>query len=178
MVIRMFAYVLLTVSTALSVSCIGNRDASEDIEAIVEQIRQADQALLQAEEQRDLESVMAIVAPHAVLQPPGMPPIVGHEAIRRFYEQRWFTLPYVEIFGKADTIVVAASGDLAYLDGRSHLKLEVSGEQIRRDEQVPEYPDGPSGKEAGHGSLPVRSLPQQAVDDCDHEQRHNDADHR
>jgi ketosteroid isomerase-like protein len=129
-VIRIFAYVLLAVSIALSVSCTGNRDASEDVEVIVEQIRQADQALLQAEEQRDLESAMALVAPHAVFQPPGLPAIAGHEAIRRFYEQQWFTLPFVEIFGKAETIVVAASGDLAYLDGRSHLTLEISGENV------------------------------------------------
>ena len=128
--IRIFAYVLLAVSTTLSVSCTGNRDASEDVELIVEQIRQADQALLRAEQQRDLESAMALVALDAVFQPPGLPAIVGHEAIRRFYEQRWFTLPYVEIYGKADRIVVAASGDLAYLDGRSHLMLEISGEQV------------------------------------------------
>ena len=96
----------------------------------MEQIRQADQALLQAEEQRDLESTMSLVAPHAVFQPPGLPAIVGHEAIRRFYEHQWFALPYVEMFGKADKIVVAASGDLAYLDGRSHLMLEISGEQV------------------------------------------------
>jgi ketosteroid isomerase-like protein len=129
-VIRIFAYVLFAVSTALSVSCTGNRDASEDVELIVEQIRRADQALLQAEEQRDLESAMALVAPHAVFQPPGLPAIVGHEAIRRFYEEQWFTLPYVEMFGKADTVVVAASGDLEYLDGRSHLMLEISGEHV------------------------------------------------
>ena len=127
---RIFAYVLLAVATALSAGCAGNRSASMDIEAVVDQIRQADQALLQAEEQRDLESTMALVAPHAVFHPPGLPAIVGNEAIRRFYEQRWFTLPYVEISGQADTIVVAASGDLAYLDGRSRLMLEISGEQV------------------------------------------------
>ena len=127
---RIIAYVLLAVSAALSAGCAGNRSASMDIEAVVDQIRQADQALLQAEEQRDLESAMALVAPHAVFHPPGLPAIVGNEAIRRFYEQRWFTIPYVEISGQADTIVVAASGDLAYLDGRSHLMLEISGEQV------------------------------------------------
>ena len=114
----------------------GNRrGASEDVEAIMEQIRQADQALLQAEEQRDLESAMALVAPHAVFQPPGLPAIVGHEAIRRFYEQQWFTLPYVEMFGEADTVVVAASGDLAYLFGRSHLMLEISGQQVPSEDK-------------------------------------------
>jgi ketosteroid isomerase-like protein len=99
-------------------------------EAIVEQIREADKALLRAEQQRDLDAAMAFVAPHAVFQPPGLPPIVGHEAVRRFYDQQWFTLPYVEISGEPDTVVVASSGDLAYFDGRSHLVLEISGEQV------------------------------------------------
>jgi ketosteroid isomerase-like protein len=127
---RTFAYALLPVATALAIGCPGNRSASENIEATADLIRQADQALLRAEEQRDLESAMALVAPHAVFQPPGLPAIVGDEAIRRFYEEQWFTLPYVEIFGQAETIVVAASGDLAYLDGRSHLTLEISGEKV------------------------------------------------
>jgi ketosteroid isomerase-like protein len=127
---RLFACVPLAVAAALFVGCTGNRSPSEDIGAIVDQVRQADQALLKAEEQRDLEGAMVLIAPHAVFQPPGLPAIEGDEAIRRFYEQHWFTLPYVEISGQADTIVVAASGDLAYLDGRSHLMLEISGEQV------------------------------------------------
>ena len=127
---RIFAYALLVMVTTLAFGCNGNRSASEDFEATVDQIRQADQALLQAEEQRDLESTMALVGPHAVFQPPGFPAIVGDEAIRRFYEEHWFTLPYVEISGQVETIVVAASGDLAYLDGRSHLMLEISGEEV------------------------------------------------
>jgi ketosteroid isomerase-like protein len=121
---------MLAVAIALAVGCTGNRSDSEDFEATVDQIEQADQALLQAEEQRDLESAMALVAPQAVFQPPGLPAIVGEEAIRRFYEESWFKLPYVEISGHAETTVVAASGDLAYLDGRSHLMLEISGENV------------------------------------------------
>ena len=127
---RIFAYALLAMATTLAVGCNGNRDAIENFEATVDQIRQADQALLQAEEQRDLESAMALVGPDAVFQPPGLPAIGGDEVIRRFYEERWFTLPYVEISGQVETIVVAASGDLAYLDGRSHLTLEISGENV------------------------------------------------
>ena len=130
---RMFVYVLLAVAMVLSVDCTGNRSASEDIEALIDQVRHADQVLLKAEQQRDLVSAMALVAPHAVFQPPGFPAIVGDEAIRRFYEEDWFTLPYVEIFGQADTIVVAASGDLAYVDGRSYLMLEISGEKVRSE---------------------------------------------
>jgi len=128
---RVIIPALLAVTTALSVSCSGKGDLSVEPETAAEQIRQADRALLQAEEQRDLDGAMAFIAPYAVFQPPGEPPIVGREAIRRFYEQKWFQLPYREISGKPDTIVVAASGDLGYFDGRSYLVLEISGEQIR-----------------------------------------------
>lgn len=127
---RTFAYAVLAVAAVLVFGCTGTSGSSEDLEATVDQIRQADQALLQAEEQRDLERAMALVAPQAVFQPPGLPAIVGAEAIRRFYEERWFRIPYVEISGHVETIVVAASGDLAYLDGRSHLMLEISGEKV------------------------------------------------
>lgn len=130
---RGFACALLAVATALSGSCAAERNASEALDAKVEEVRQADQALLRAEEQRDLEGAMAFIAPQAVFQPPGLAPVEGREAIRRFYEQQWFTLPYGEISGEARTIVVAASGDLAYLDGRSHLVLEVSGEEVRSE---------------------------------------------
>jgi ketosteroid isomerase-like protein len=94
------------------------------------QIRQADLALLRAEEQRDLEGVMDIVAPHAVFQPPGYPPIVGHEAIRQFYETQWFKMPFIELSGSPEAIVVGSSGDLAYFDGRSQMVVEFSGDRM------------------------------------------------
>jgi len=127
---RIFAHALLVVATALSVSCTGSGNSSGDAEVMIKQIRLADRALLQAEDRRDLDGAMAFIASHAVFQPPGRPPIAGEEAIRRFYEQQWFKLPYSEISGNPVTIVVAASGDLAYLDGRSHMVMEVSGEQV------------------------------------------------
>ena len=126
---RIFNFTLLAATAAMVVACAGIKDTSGDAEAIVEQIRQADLALLQAEEQRDLDGVMVLIAPNAVFQPPGYLPIVGHEAIREFYETQWFELPFIEISGEPETIVVSSSGDLAYFDGRSHLVLEVSGER-------------------------------------------------
>ena len=103
--------------------------SSFDAESTEAQIRQADLALLRAEEQRDLEGVMAFIAPHAVFQPPGYPPIVGYDAIRKFYDTQWFKLPFIEISGTPEAIVVGSAGDLAYFDGRSQMVIEVSGER-------------------------------------------------
>jgi len=126
---RHLAFALLVVATATLGGCAGNKGSSFDIETIEAQIRQADLALLRAEEQRDLDGVMDLIAPHAVFQPPGYSPIVGHEAIRQFYDTQWFKLPFIEISGTPEKIVVGSSGDLAYFDGRSHMVVEISGER-------------------------------------------------
>jgi len=127
---RHFAFALLVVAAATLTGCEGIKSSSVDTESIEAQIRQADLALLRAEEQRDLEGVMDLIAPHAVFQPPGYPPIVGHEAIRQFYESQWFKLPFTEISGTPETIVVGSAGDMAYFDGRSQMVVEISGERM------------------------------------------------
>ena len=127
--IRHLAFVLLVVATATSGGCDSIKSSSVDAESLEAQIRQADLALLRAEEQRDLDAAMDLIAPHTVLQPPGFSPIVGHEAIRQFYDTQWFKLPFIEISGMAETIVVGSSGDLAYFDGRSQMVIEISGER-------------------------------------------------
>lgn len=126
---RNFAFALLVVVSLTSVSHAGTEATSIDAETNESAIRQADLGLLQAEGRRDLDGVMEYIAPRAVFQPPGNPPIVGRDAIRRFYDTEWFKLPFVEIAGTPETIVVGSSGDMAYLDGRSQLVLEVSGER-------------------------------------------------
>jgi len=117
------------VAAATFGGCAGIKGRSVDIESIEAQIRQADLALLRAEGERDLAAVMEFIAPHAVFQPPGYSPIVGHEAIRQFYETQWFKLPFSEISGTPVAIVVGSSGDLAYFDGRSQMVVEISGER-------------------------------------------------
>lgn len=120
---------LLVVAALISAACAGSGATSAPAESVEAQIRQADLALLRAESQRDLDGVMKFIAPDAVFQPPGYPPIVGLVAIRQFYDTQWFKLPFVEISGTPESIVVASSGDLAYFDGRSRLVLEISGEK-------------------------------------------------
>ena len=126
---RHLAFALLVVATATLGGCDNLKSSSVDTESIEAKIRQADLALLRAEEQRDLDGAMEFIAPHAVFQPPGYSPIVGHEAIRQFYETQWFKLPFIEISGTPEAIVVGSSGDLAYFDGRSQMVVEISGER-------------------------------------------------
>jgi len=126
---RHLVIALLVVAAATLGGCDTIKSNSVDTESIEAQIRHADLALLRAEEQRDLEGVMEFIAPHAVFQPPGYPPIKGREAIRQFYDTQWFKLPFSEISGTAEAIVVGSSGDMAYFDGRSHMVIEMSGER-------------------------------------------------
>ena len=126
---RHLAFALLVVATATLGGCDSVKSSSVDTGSIEAQIRQTDLALLRAEEQRDLEGVMDFIAPHAVFQPPGYPPIVGHEAIRQFYDTQWFKLPFIEISGTPEAIVVGSSGDMAYFDGRSQMVVEISGKR-------------------------------------------------
>jgi ketosteroid isomerase-like protein len=126
---RHLALALLLVASATLGGCGDLKSSSVDTEAIAADIRQADLALLQAEEARDLNGVMEFIAPQAVFQPPGFPPIVGLEAIRQFYDSKWFKLPFTEISGTPESIIVGSSGDLAFLDGRSQMVVEISGER-------------------------------------------------
>lgn len=126
---RHLAFTLLVVAVATLGGCASTNGRSVDTESIEAQIREADLALLRAEEQRDLDGVMEFIAPHAVFQPPGHSPIVGYEAIRVFYDTQWFKFPFIEISGTPEAIVAGSSGDLAYFDGRSQMVVEISGER-------------------------------------------------
>ncbi len=126
---RHLVFALLLAASATFGGCGELKSSSVDTESIKENIRQSDLALLRAEEARDLDGVMECIAPHAVFQPPGVSPIVGLEAIRKFYDTQWFKLPFIEISGAPESIVVGASGDMAYVDGRSRMVVEISGER-------------------------------------------------
>ncbi len=105
---RNLAFAVFLVAAAMSGGCAGVKYSSVDTESIKAQIRQADLALLRAEEQRDLDGAMDYIAPDAVFQPPGYPPVVGHEAIRQFYDTQWFKLPFIEISGTPEAIAASA----------------------------------------------------------------------
>jgi len=108
----------------LSVGCSKN---GNKIDTVVEikKIREADRSLLLAETKRDLVSVMHHIAKKAIFHPPNTPPVVGDEAIRKFYND-WFKIPYSGIHCESDTIVISASGDLAYLIGNSYIEFNTA----------------------------------------------------
>ena len=126
---RSLAFAMLVVANSTLVGCADVESTPVDSQSLQAEIREADLALLRAEEQRDLDGVMEFIAPHAVFQPPGHSPIVGYEAIRVFYDTQWFKFPFIEISGTPEAIVAGSSGDLAYFDGRSQMVLEISGER-------------------------------------------------
>jgi uncharacterized protein (TIGR02246 family) len=66
-----------------------------------------------AESRRDLEASLSFLAEDAVIQPEGGPTITGRAAMRALYEE-FFKEAFTELVMKPRTIVVAASGDLAY----------------------------------------------------------------
>ncbi|MFC2084075.1 YybH family protein [Bacteroidota bacterium] len=96
----------------------------------IQKVRDADRALLHAENKRDLEGAMEYIAEGAVYHPPDSPPIIGHEAIRNYYVE-WFKAPYIGIFCESDSIVISSSEDLAYLIGNSYIELDTPEGNIR-----------------------------------------------
>jgi ketosteroid isomerase-like protein len=95
-------------------------------------IRAANQAWFGAEVTRELESIMPYVADSAIFQPPDAPAFRGHEAVRRFYRD-FFVLPYTDVGGGPDTIVVAPSGTLAYDIGRNYVTLPGESGDVRHE---------------------------------------------
>lgn len=88
-----------------------------DVNKHAEQIRELDEGWMRAAAQRDLDGMMAIYAPDARELLPGMPPVVGREAIREFYRGVLDALPRFAHRSDIDDIVVAESGDLAVVRG-------------------------------------------------------------
>jgi ketosteroid isomerase-like protein len=79
---------------------------------------------------RDMEASLSYLAPDAVIQPEGAPTIVGIAAMRSLYEE-FFKIPYADVVMEPRTVVVAASGDLAYDIGP--WKMVFEGEEGRTE---------------------------------------------
>lgn len=111
--LHLIVAVLLTATVAQAQP---RRDTAADAAAI----RAADAAWFAAEVRRDVDSIMSFVADNAVFQPPDAPTFVGTDAVRKFYRS-FFEMPYTDVGGKSDSIVVASSGDLAYDIGHNYV---------------------------------------------------------
>ncbi len=76
-------------------------------------IRQLTTDWFAAETRRDMEASLSYLAPDAVIQSEGAPTIIGVSAMRALYEE-FFQAPFTDVVMEPRTVVVAASGDLAY----------------------------------------------------------------
>lgn len=87
-------------------------------EQSITRIEALDDHWRQAAARRDLDGMMAIYAADAQELLPGLPPIVGRDAIRAFYGDLIDRFPRFANEFEADEIIVAESGDLAVARGR------------------------------------------------------------
>ena len=94
-----------------------------DVVAEEEAIRKLTTDWFADELRRDMEASLSYLAPDAVLQLEGAPTIVGTTAIRAAYEE-FFKTPFTDWVMEPRTVVVAASGDLAYDIGSFKMVFE------------------------------------------------------
>jgi uncharacterized protein (TIGR02246 family) len=91
-----------------------------DAVAVERTIHHLTDSIVAAEVRRDVETVLDAYAPDAILQVPGIPPVLGREAIRPVLKE-FLALPFTDEVLKGRQVVVAASGDLAYDIGEDNL---------------------------------------------------------
>jgi len=82
-----------------------------------DRIRELDEGWLEAAARRDLDGMIAIYAPEAQELQPGLPPIIGRDAIREFYLELIERLPRFQHSFTMDEVTIAESGDLAIVRG-------------------------------------------------------------
>jgi ketosteroid isomerase-like protein len=81
-------------------------------------IRAADSAFAAAAAARDLDGSVGSLSADAIMFPPDQPPLVGRAAIREYMRES-FATPGFSVSWTTDTVVVSASGDMAYSFARS-----------------------------------------------------------
>ena len=81
-------------------------------------IRAADSAFAAAASAHDLDGSVGSLTADAIMFPPDQPPLVGRAAIRAYMRES-FATPGFSVSWTTDTVVVSASGDMAYSFGRS-----------------------------------------------------------
>lgn len=109
--------VLVLATLMLSGACSTPPPPAVDLQAEEQQIRQATLDWFDAENRKDLETIMGFVADGMVAQFPGTPMIEGKEAVRGVMEG--FLASMVSIASGPMTIVVSGQGDIAYQFGTS-----------------------------------------------------------
>jgi uncharacterized protein (TIGR02246 family) len=100
-----------------ALQCRADAPAVRDIRAVAD-------GIVSADNRRDIEAVLALYAPDAVLMPPGEPPVVGRERIRPRYEALFADfapeiVPYID--------EVCASAGVGFVRGRNGGRLVPRG---------------------------------------------------
>lgn len=106
---------------ALVLACSADAPPSADAAASADAasaVHAADSAWAAAASGGDLEASVAALAPDGIMFPPGLPPVIGRAAVREHMQQA-MAIPGFSVTWTSDTVIVAASGDLAYALGRS-----------------------------------------------------------
>jgi len=133
-VIRFRLFTTLALAIALAGGCDGSHRANlSDEEAA---IHRTDANWLAAAASHDLNRVLPFWADDATILVPGVPPIIGKEAIRKYVTES-FATPGFSITWKTEKVEVSQSGDLAYSTGTNRVSLN--------------GPDGKSLTEEGRG---------------------------
>lgn len=112
----------------LAISCgpMNSRDSVQD----ADRIRELDERWKAAAARRDLEGMISIYAPDARELLPGMPAIVGRDAIREFYGRVIEEHPRFAHEFEMEEVIVAGSGDLAVVRGT----YRFTSDSLRPDE--------------------------------------------
>jgi len=76
-------------------------------------LARADKAWSEAAVAKDIEKTLSYWTEDATVYPPGQPPVVGKDALRR-YVTEGFALPGFSIRWETSAFEVSASGDMAY----------------------------------------------------------------
>jgi uncharacterized protein (TIGR02246 family) len=114
----------LLTSLALAIAVAGGCDGSHRANLADEEaaIHRTDADWLAAAASHDLNRVLPFWADNATILAPGVPPIVGKEAIRKYVTES-FATPGFSITWKTEKVEVSQSGDLAYSTGNNRISL-------------------------------------------------------
>jgi len=83
-----------------------------------------------ASEGRDVERIISFWADDAMICPPGMPAVVGKEAIRQFIGKSLQT-PGFSVWWETDKVTVSKGGDIAYATGKNRFTFnDAAGKTI------------------------------------------------
>lgn len=118
---------------------------SRTSEQSIARIEALDDRWREAAARRDLDAMMAIYAPDARELLPGLPPIVGRDAIRAFYGDLMDRFPRFSNEFETDEFIVARSADLVVARGRYRFTpdtLDTDGSDSGKFVGVWRYRDG------------------------------------